>query len=277
MKIARACADGSPFWAVVDVEQRTVRPIAEAFRDWAPRLAAGAGEAGLTFTGDTLELGALRLLPPIEAPAQVFVVGANYLRHLSEFKLDPPKAPVAFLKSVRALIGANDPIVYPRLTHELDYEVELVAVVGAPVPASGDPTRCLLGYTVGNDVSARDLQRGGIGMDLFSAKSLDLTTGLGPWIVTRDEFGDGSPDLQLRLKVNGEVRQDGRTDQMRWDVGHLLAFINDRVRLHPGDVMFTGTPEGVGQATGRYLQVGDRVEAEVERIGVLDNTVAPAT
>jgi 2-keto-4-pentenoate hydratase/2-oxohepta-3-ene-1,7-dioic acid hydratase in catechol pathway len=136
----------------------------------------------------------------------------------------------------------------------------------------------VLGYTVGNDVSARDLQRSGpvgIGMDLFAAKSQDRSTGLGPWIVTRDEFPAGSPKLRLTLKVNGETRQDGNTAEMTWDVAQLVAFVQVRSSFAAGDVMFTGSPAGVGQGTGRFLNPGDVVEASVEGIGTISNVVGP--
>jgi 2-keto-4-pentenoate hydratase/2-oxohepta-3-ene-1,7-dioic acid hydratase in catechol pathway len=203
------------------------------------------------------------------------VAGANYTRHLVEFGIAPPTRPFAFMKPYGALIGADDDIIHSPLTEKLDYEVELVAVIGAAIDR-GDPMRGVLGYTVGNDVSARDLQVGvpGIGMDLLSAKGLDRTTGLGPWIVTRDEFGDAPPDLRLTLKVNGETRQDGRTGHMTWNVGELAAYIDARSALQPGDVIFTGTPEGVAQGSGRFLRIGDMVEAEIERIGALRNRVA---
>ena len=137
------------------------------------------------------------LLPPIDPVNRVVVAGANYTKHLKEdFGLEAPSQPVAFLKAYGALIGANDSIRFPPLTDELDHEVELVAVIGRNEVDPQDPLASVLGYTVGNDVSARDLQRSGpkgIGMDLFAAKSQDRTTGVGPWIVTRDEFPAGSP------------------------------------------------------------------------------------
>src|SRR5690606_27472220 len=133
-----------------------------------------------------------------------------------------------------------------------------------------------LGYTVGNDVSARDLQLSGppgIGMDLFAAKSQDKTTGLGPWIVTKDEFPAGSPALRLTLKVNGETRQDSYTSEMTWNVGELISFVQQRSSFACGDVLFTGSPAGVGMGTGVYLNPGDVVEATVEGIGTLRNVV----
>ena len=273
MKLARCARNGAIFWGVVDRTGTAVRRITGTLPDWAPALTAGAGESALLFTGESYAIGDLTLLPPIEPTSQVFVVGANYLKHLQELKMEPPKSPIAFLKSGRALIGAHDQIHHSPLTSQLDYEVELVAVIGLPIADRANVIRSVLGYTVGNDVSARDLQRSGIGFDLFSSKSLDRTTGLGPWIVTRDEFGDGTPDIGMTLKVNGETRQNARTGEMTWKLDVILPYVDQRAALMTGDVVFTGTPEGVAWASGRFLKPGDLVEASLEGIGTLSNMV----
>lgn len=286
MKIARCTEGGAPFWALVDTDTQTLQPIAGAFADWGPALtraiAAGKAEEGraaLPLAGEARPLDSVRLLPPIEPINRVVVAGANYAKHLADdFGLKAPPQPIAFLKAYGALIGAHDPIRYPPLTQELDHEVELVVAVGSAPVNLADPLSSVLGYTVGNDVSARDLQRSGpvgIGMDLFAAKSQDRSTGLGPWIVTRDEFPAGSPRLRLTLKVNGETRQDGNTAEMTWDVAQLVAFVQARSSFAGGDVMFTGSPAGVGQGTGRFLNPGDVVEASVEGIGTISNVVGP--
>lgn len=272
LKLARCARNGPNFWAVVDTTAGTVRPIAGTPADWGPALTDGAGEKALTFTGGSHALSDVTLLPPIEPTSQVFVVGANYLKHLQELKMEPPKSPIAFLKSNRALIGATDDIWHAPLTNQLDYEVELVAIIGKPL-AGGDVTQSVLGYTVGNDISARDLQRSGIGFDLFSSKSLDHTTGLGPWIVTRDEFGPGTPDIGMKTVVNGETRQDARTGEMTWKLDVILPYVDARAALQTGDVVFTGTPEGVAWASGRFLKPGDTVVVSLEGIGALTNTV----
>jgi 2-keto-4-pentenoate hydratase/2-oxohepta-3-ene-1,7-dioic acid hydratase in catechol pathway len=273
LKLARCARDGAIFWGVVDRTGTSVRRISGLLSDWAPQLTAGAGESVLHFTGESVPLGDLTLLPPIEPTSQVFVVGANYLKHLQELKMEPPKSPIAFLKSNRALIGAHDQIHHSPLTSQLDYEVEMVAVIGLPIADRNNVIPSVLGYTVGNDVSARDLQRSGIGFDLFSSKSLDRTTGLGPWIVTRDEFGDGTPDIGMSLKVNGETRQNARTGEMTWKLDVILPYVDQRAALQTGDVVFTGTPEGVAWASGRFLKPGDLVEASLEGIGTLTNMV----
>ncbi|MDW3682346.1 fumarylacetoacetate hydrolase family protein [Cupriavidus sp. CV2] len=278
MKIARCTDGGAPFWAVVDTARGEITPIAGAFADWAPALTRGEGERALTLAGVARPLASVRLLPPVERTNRVVVAGANYAKHLrADFGMGGHTQPVAFLKAYGALIGANDPIRYPPLTRELDHEVELVAVIGAQRVDRSDPLSSVLGYTVGNDVSARDLQRSGppgVGMDLFSAKSQDDTTGLGPWIVTRDEFPAGSPKLRMTLKVNGDTRQDASSGEMTWDVAELVRFVDERSRFECGDVLYTGSPEGTGQGSGRFLNPGDVVEASVEGVGTLRNVVS---
>jgi 2-keto-4-pentenoate hydratase/2-oxohepta-3-ene-1,7-dioic acid hydratase in catechol pathway len=273
MKLAR-CAEGSAtWWGVVNTADQTVRPIEGSIAAWGPALTRGEGEAALRYTGAARPLSQVRLLPPVEKTNRVVVAGANYAKHLAaDFGIKGHSQPIAFLKANGALIGAN----YPPLTQELDHEVELVAVIGAEVVDRAHPLNSVLGYTVGNDVSSRDLQRSGppgVGMDLFAAKSGDQTTGLGPWIVTRDEFPAGSPALRLTLKVNGDTRQDASSGEMTWGVGELVKFVDERSRFECGDVMFTGSPAGTAQGTGKFLQPGDLVEAEIEGIGALRNLV----
>jgi 2-keto-4-pentenoate hydratase/2-oxohepta-3-ene-1,7-dioic acid hydratase in catechol pathway len=281
VKLARCEQGGAVFWGVVDTPANLVSRIESPFDAWAPRITAGEGLSALKLNAKPTPLSALRLLPPIEKSKRVVVAGANYAKHLAgDFGLKSHHQPIAFLKAYGALIGANDELRYPPLTSELDYEVELVAVVGAPAVDRKDPLRSVLGYTVGNDVSARDLQRSGppgVGMDLFAAKSQDKTTGLGPWIVTRDEFPAGSPKIRMTLKVNGETRQDGSTDEMTWDVAELVRFVDERSSFECGDVLFTGTPAGTAHATGRFLVSGDVVEATIEGIGTLRNVVGRKT
>ena len=276
MKLARCTDGGAPFWGVVDVERGELRPIAGDIGEWGPAVTRGEGQAALRFNGPVHALATVQLLPPVAKCNRVVVAGANYAKHLAaDFGLKTHSQPIAFLKAHGALIGANDALRYPPLTQELDHEVELVAVIGDTVNRK-DPLASVLGYTVGNDVSARDLQRSGppgVGMDLFAAKSADQTTGVGPWIVTRDEFGPGSPKLKLLLRVNGELRQDGDTADMTWDVAHLVKFVDERSRFECGDILFTGSPAGTAQGSGRFLKVGDVVEAEIPGIGTLRNVV----
>ncbi len=276
MKFARCTDGGAPFWALVNVERGELRPIEGGVPDWGPAITRGEGEGTLRFSGPARPITSVRLLPPIEKTNRVVVAGANYAKHLAaDFGIKSHSQPIAFLKAYGALIGANDPIRYPPLTQELDHEIELVAVIGDKVNRA-DPLASVLGYTVGNDVSSRDLQRSGppgVGMDLFAAKSGDQTTGLGPWIVTREEFPTGKLSLRLLLRVNGDLRQDGDTAEMTWNVGELVKFVDERSRFECGDVMFTGSPAGTAQGTGKFLRPGDVVEGEIPGIGTLRNVV----
>ncbi len=276
MRIARVADGATVFWAKVNGEGTGCRPIRGAFEEWAPAVTAGGGESAFHFAGDERPLDGLRLLAPIERHARVMIAGVNYTKHLVEFGVSPPSHPFAFLKANRALIGPYDEIRYPPLTGKLDHEVELVAVVGAEKVDRGDPLSSVLGYTIGNDVSARDLQESGpkgVGMDLLAAKSQDESTPVGPWIVTRDEFPEGSPSLAMTLTVNGEIRQSASSGDMTWGVDILLRFIDERTSFGCGDLLFTGSPEGVGHGTGRYLDPGDVLVTRIEKIGELRNVI----
>lgn len=274
MKLAR-CRDGQQyFWATVDVEERSLTPITSRFDEWAPALCTDP-HALDGMTDDPVPMSSVEVVAPLEPGGTVYAGGANYGKHLSELGFDQATRPTVFLKANSSIIGPDHQIRYPEVTNCLDYEVELVAVFGARAFDDDDPWAGVLGYTVGNDVSARDLQfmKSVTGMDVFSAKSLKQTSPVGPWIVTRDEIGIEQPDLAMCLSVNGEVRQQARTSEMVWDVAALLSYVQSRAGITCGDLLFTGSPAGVGHATGRYLQPGDVVDAAIEGIGTLRNTV----
>jgi 2-keto-4-pentenoate hydratase/2-oxohepta-3-ene-1,7-dioic acid hydratase in catechol pathway len=174
------------------------------------------------------------------------------------------------------VIGHGDVLANPTITEQLDFEVELVVVMADSVSSvGGRPTDAVLGYTVGNDVSARDAPAPmSGGLDLFSIKALGGTTPVGPWITTKDEFGGpGQIDVGISLRVNGEERQHDRTGKMIFSIDECLEYVVARMPLTAGDIVFTGTTDGVGFEDGRYLQEGDVVESEVEGVGVLRNVV----
>ncbi|MCW2606069.1 MAG: hypothetical protein JWO60_762 [Frankiales bacterium] len=271
MRIGRLSDGGTPFWAVLQDDEKTVRPLAGGVADWGPAVTAGGQPP---YSGEARPLDGLRVLAPAEPSAKVVCLGATYAKHVVGLGKEMTGQPAGFWKPYSALIGPDDEIRYPRITKGLDYEVELVIIVGDDVDEA-DPFACILGYTVGNDISLRDLQFAGsvTGMDMFSAKSADASTPLGPWIVTRDEFGDVHPDLLLTLKVNGETRQDERTSAMAWGVDVLVQWADARTSLSAGDVVYTGTPHGVAHEDGRYLEPGDVVETTLERLGTLTNVV----
>lgn len=277
MKLGR-CHDGTAtFWAVLDTEAATARPLIGGLADWAPALTADPATP-LPWQGGERPLDELRLLAPVEPTAKIVAVGATYAKHVDGMGLRMPEQPAAFLRPYASLVGPDEEIAYPKLTNQLDYEAELVAIVGAArIDDRSAAERGILGYTVGNDVSARDLQFGGsvTGMDMFSAKALDRTGSVGPWIVTRDEFGDGHPDVEIRLTVNGELRQKDRTSSMVWGVGEILAYVDARSALGCGDVVFTGTSAGVAHESGRYLEPGQVVTVTIDTIGSLRNVVGP--
>lgn len=274
MRIGRLTDGTSTFWAVLQPDEQSVRRIEGDIASWAPAVTDGSDPP---VTGEPLPLTGLRLLAPAQPDAKVVCLGATFAKHVAGLGREMAGQPAGFWKPYSALIGPEDDIAYPAITEGLDFEVEIVIVVGAPTVDRENPFRSILGYTVGNDVSLRDLQFAGsvTGMDMFSAKSADDSTPLGPWIVTRDEFGDTNPDLLLTLTVNGEKRQSDRTTSMAWPLDFLLRWADERTSLHPGDVVYTGTPDGVGHEDGRYLEPGDVVEATIERLGTQRNTVGP--
>ncbi len=236
------------------------------------REAAAWVEAGRT----SVPLSRVKLLAPIPLPRKnIFCVGRNYAEHARETGAAPPEVPVYFTKPPTTVIGPLAPILYHRATQQLDYEVELAVVIGKrgrdiPIAKALD---YVFGYTIMNDVTARDLQkRHG---QWFKGKALDTFAPLGPWIVHRAALPDPQ-QLRLSMRVNGEIRQNSHTSKMLFPVAQLIATLSEGLTLEPGDILATGTPEGIGMGftPPRFLHVGDTVEAEVEGIGTLRNVVA---
>ena len=274
MRLIRCRAGTAEFWASwIRPENRSPRSI-RPFGDWAPAVCRIRVRSRAT-PASRCRCASVDLLAPLQPGCTVFAGGANYGRHLAELGLDGAR-PRVFLKAASSMIGAQSPIRYPPVTDCLDYEVELVAVFGATAFDPDDPWAGVLGYAVGNDVSARDLQfaKSVTGMDIFSAKSLKATSPVGPWILTRDEVGDAKPDLMMTLTVNGEQRQHASTSEMVWDVAALLAYADSRAGVSCGDLLFTGSPAGIGHTTGRYLRPGDIVEAAIDGLGAQHNVVS---
>jgi 2-keto-4-pentenoate hydratase/2-oxohepta-3-ene-1,7-dioic acid hydratase in catechol pathway len=219
-------------------------------------------------------LSRVTLLAPIPRPAKnIFCLGRNYAEHAEERGAEVPQHPVYFTKPSTTVVGPGADIVYHPATQELDYEVELAAVIGTAgrdIPRE-DALGYVFGYTIVNDVTARDLQkRHG---QWFKGKSLDSFCPMGPALVTADEIPDPQK-LAIQLRVNGRVRQSSNTAQMIFPVARCIEVLSIGMTLEPGDLIATGTPAGVGSATGELLKIGDRIEAEVEGIGVLANMVA---
>ena len=223
-------------------------------------------------------LGEAELLAPV-APSKVIAIGANYLDHIREANMEPPPAPLIFSKFPSTLTGPTDPILVDRaLTQRVDWEVELAVVIGRKmrhVPES-DVFDYVLGYTVANDVSARDVQFGD--GQWVRGKSFDSFCPIGPAITTKDEIGDPQ-NLALSLTVNGQVMQSSNTAEMYYKIPHLLAYCATCFTLEPGDVILTGTPWGCGEFMSPPVSLnnGDLVEATVKGLGVLRNEVQDFT
>lgn len=281
MKIARLSNEGRVFWATVNSAVGTAVEIRGSIAEWGPAFCHGEnGANALELVGDELALTDVHLLAPIEESSKIVAIGVNYKSHLDELGWSVPPGPLAFLKPVTCIVASGDDIQYPAVTAQLDYEIELVAIIGCHhIHDRAHGSDCILGYAIGNDVTARDIQfrqlGGSTSVDFFASKTLDRTAPIGPWITTCDEVGH-EPDLKLSLSVNGEERQSGRTSEMIWGPNEMIAYADQHTSLRAGDLLFTGTPSGVALSSGRYLQVGDLVELTIEGLGQLKNRVAVA-
>ncbi|MBZ2184526.1 MAG: fumarylacetoacetate hydrolase family protein [Bryobacter sp.] len=225
-------------------------------------------ETGRLFSRDFAEdhrLEQVKLLPPV-MPSKIVCVGRNYVDHAKELGNDVPVEPLIFLKPPSSLITSGDAIVYPPQSARVDFEGEIGVVIGKRGRHIGadEAMGYIFGYTCVNDVTARDLQKKdgqwtrGKGFDTFCA--------VGPWMVAKEEFDLGRATLRTRL--NGEVKQEGKPEQMIFNLGAILAFVSSFLTLEPGDLIATGTPAGVGP-----MQPGDQVSVEIEGLGTLTNTV----
>jgi acylpyruvate hydrolase len=228
--------------------------------------------AGAQDTGDPIPVSALRFRPLVPAPAKVICVGLNYVAHIEETKREESDYPVLFPKFASSLTGAYDDIPLPPESEAVDYEGELVIVIGAParrIPRA-DALSVVAGLTVANDVTMRDYQYKT--HQWMQGKAWDRVTPVGPELVTVDEVGDGR-GLTLRTTLNGEVVQESSTDLMIFDVATLVATITEFTALAPGDLILTGTPSGVGfrREPPLLLNDGDVVVTEVEGVGRLEN------
>jgi 2-keto-4-pentenoate hydratase/2-oxohepta-3-ene-1,7-dioic acid hydratase in catechol pathway len=241
------------------------------------RIATGASEFGSdtirvlkgTFfqdplpTGEEVPFDDVRLLAPV-LPSKCVCVGKNYAAHAAEFGMEVPEEPLVFLKPSTAVIGPHDPIWLLPISKRVDYEGELAVVIGriAKHVRTEDVYKFILGYTCANDVTLRDLQK--TDDQWARAKGFDGSCPLGPWIET-----DLDPtDVRVETRVNGAIRQAGQTSDMVFGVATLIEYITSFMTLLPGDVILTGTPEGVGP-----LSPGDQVEVEVDGVGTLSNPV----
>jgi 2-keto-4-pentenoate hydratase/2-oxohepta-3-ene-1,7-dioic acid hydratase in catechol pathway len=216
-------------------------------------------------TGQAFPLAEVTLLAPVPRPRAIFGIGRNYAAHAAELGNVLPEKPMVFMKLPTSSVPPSGPVRCPAVVQELDYEAELVAVIGADGRIGG--------WAVGDDVSARDLQRSE--EQWTRAKGFDTACPWGPWITTVDELPD-AVGLRIGSWVNGEQRQDANTDQLIFGPQQLVDFIAETITLEPGDLILTGTPDGVGMAfkPPRYLAPGDVVRIEIERLGSIEHPIS---
>ena len=214
--------------------------------------------------------GTPRIGPPVAGTGKFICFGLNYADHAAEAGMEVPPEPVLFMKATSAIIGPDDPVILPRGSDKTDWEVELAIVIGktAKYVSEADAMGYVAGYTVTNDVSERDFQLKRQGQ-WTKGKSCDTFGPIGPWLVTPDEVPEPK-NLKIWLKVNGEMMQDGSTKTMIYGVPYLVHYLSQFMTLHPGDVISTGTPPGVGMGMTppRYLRAGDVMELGIEGLGV---------
>ncbi|TDO54181.1 2-keto-4-pentenoate hydratase/2-oxohepta-3-ene-1,7-dioic acid hydratase in catechol pathway [Kribbella sp. VKM Ac-2571] len=258
MRIARFSVDDEPKYGVVETDDP------EGLVGTVNVLDSDPLYRSAQFTGEKLQLADVRLLAPVIPRSKVVCVGRNYAAHAAELGNDVPTAPLIFLKPNTSVIGPRDGIVYPEQTNDLHFEGELAIVIGRicrDLPKER-VNEVIFGYTVANDVTARDLQKSD--GQWARAKGFDTFCPLGPWISTELDVSD----LRVSTELNGEPKQDGRTSEFIFDIPEVLAYITSFTTLLPGDVVLTGTPAGVGP-----MLPGDEVSVSIEGIGTLTNKV----
>jgi 2-keto-4-pentenoate hydratase/2-oxohepta-3-ene-1,7-dioic acid hydratase in catechol pathway len=277
VRIARIGALGKERAAVISGEK--VIFVDSIISDWSrSELESGAlqkvARADLSSL-PTESLGASRIGAPIHNPTKVICVGLNYLGHIKEANAETPKEPIIFMKAPDSVVGPNDAIVIPPQSDATDYEVELAIVIGKKALYLDSPDQApdyILGYSISQDVSERhwQLERSG---QWVKGKSFPTFNPIGPCIVTPDEI-DGS-NLRLWCSVDGEMRQDSNTNDLLFGINHIIWYISQFMELHPGDIINTGTPFGVGLGfkPPKYLRAGNVLRTGIEGIGEIESNL----
>jgi len=287
MKIVAFEGPGGSRIGVVEGDQVVDLQAAE------PRVPNDLGAWLAKTNGDTLELGEIAKRAPANArkplasithalpvgrPGKIICLGLNYLEHVKEGSQrdNIPKFPTIFMRGLTSLVPHGAPIIRPQASETLDYEAELILIVGkrAKHLTAANATSCIAGYSCGNEGSVREFQRKTTQWDM--GKNFDRTGGFGPWLVTADELPDAAKGLKIQSRLNGTVMQSDNTDNMMFPIVEMLVYITQGITLEPGDVIFTGTPSGVGHARKPpvWMKNGDTIEVEIERIGTLRNPIA---
>ena len=242
--------------------------------------------------GQLISLDSVKLLAPIPRPGKILALAGNYVEHIKEAGLklglsDSPRlttVPRPFIMPATAIANPGDEIPWPVYSETIDYEIELAVVIGKKVKyiSPDNALKVIAGYTIANDISARtvtfkkdrDERPWDEFYDWLNGKWADGFCPMGPYLLTADEIEDVQ-NLDMNLTVNGEVRQNANTSQMIHPVAQIVSFMSHLMTLEPGDIIATGTPSGVGLATGNYLKAGDRIEATIDKLGILTNTLGP--
>jgi 4-hydroxyphenylacetate degradation bifunctional isomerase/decarboxylase decarboxylase subunit len=224
------------------------------------------GKEVVTKSDERRKIKDLKYLSPV-TPSKIICVGLNYIDHAKELNMGIPQEPILFLKAPSAVIGHEDIVRYPQTTQKLDHEAELAIVIGKKCKEvkARNAYDVIEGYTCFNDLTARDLQK--LNGQWTRAKSFDTFAPIGPHIVTKDEIDPHN--LNIKMLVNGEIRQDSNTKNLIFDVPSLIEFISEIMTLNPEDIISTGTPPGIGQ-----VKPGDEMEVKIEGIGTLRNSVS---
>jgi acylpyruvate hydrolase len=232
--------------------------------------------ASLSVT-DEVAVSSVELLPPVPNPGKTICIGLNYRAHAIEGGNPIPDYPAVFMRCTTSLAAPDAALIYPECSDKLDYEAELAVIIGktATNVSAADALDYVAGYSCFNDGSVRDYQRKSTQWTM--GKNFDGTGGFGPELVTPDELPPGAAGLRLVARLNGEIMQDSDTGDMIFDVATLIATLSEGMTLEPGDVIATGTPSGVGYARTPpvFMKPGDTINIEIEKIGVLTNTIAP--
>ncbi len=291
MKIVAFEGQGGPHLGVVEGDQVVDLQAVDG------KIPSDLGEWLAKNNGDTKQLAAIakERRPASRAQAacwtQICVAGRqarqdhlasarNYLEHVKEglaARDNIPKFPTVFFRGLTSMVPHGQPIIRPKVSETLDYEAELILVVGkrAKHLTPANATSCIAGYSCGNEGSVREFQRKTTQWDM--GKNFDRTGGFGPWLVTADELPDAAKGLKIESRLNGNVMQSDNTDNMMFPVVEMLVYITQGITLEPGDVIFTGTPSGVGHARKPnpvWMKNGDTVEVEIQGVGILRNPIA---
>jgi acylpyruvate hydrolase len=288
MKIVAFEGQGGPYLGVVEGAQVVDLQAVD------PKVPGDLGEWLRKNDGDTKSLGELAKKAPASArkplssityalpvahPGKIICLGLNYLEHVKEGSQrdNIPKFPTIFMRGLTSMVPHGQPIIRPQVSEQLDYEAELILVVGkrAKHLTAANATSCIAGYSCGNEGSVREYQRKTTQWAM--GKNFDRTGGFGPWLVTADELPDAAKGLKIQSRLNGNVMQSDNTDNMMFPIVEMLVYITQGLTLEPGDVIFTGTPSGVGHARKPnpvWMKAGDTIEVEIERVGTLRNPIA---